>query len=51
MDDNIIPFKPRTPKAHPVAPTQDRTFWMDQEVAELTLSIPKADPAPPRVRY
>jgi hypothetical protein len=51
MDDKIIPFKPRAPKAPKADPSGDRLFWMDHEVAELTLSIPQADPTPPRVRY
>jgi hypothetical protein len=53
MEDKIIPFKPRAAKkAAPVEPIADRTlFWLDHEVAELTLTIPKAEPTPPRVRY
>jgi hypothetical protein len=52
MDNKIIQFKPRAPKADPAsAPSEDRNFWLDSEVAELTLSIPKAEPTAPRVRY
>jgi len=53
MDDKIIPFKPRAAKKAQAAeaPADGAMFWLEHEMTELTLTIPQADPAPPRVRY
>jgi hypothetical protein len=51
MDAKIIPFPAPEPTAAPDPVAERAAFFFDLEMAELTATIPQADPAEPKQVY
>lgn len=52
MGDNIIQFPIHKVKARAAEAQADgKLFFFDSELAELTSTIPQAEPTAPRIRY